>query len=159
MAIGLLGLIIYCGVYVGINHIVLSRSGGSMLHDIISGSIVGQYREALIYLPIIVVSAGLVALAHIGGLKPLDRLLEVKFFQRSGRSSYSGYLFHFAAVKACMFLVGGVVGLGLGANAAGLIGKSLVFICALPLTIAVAELSYAWVEKPSARYLARVLRT
>ncbi len=150
MALTILGavlMVLYVAAYAWANIALRGAVGVNIFRDILSGSVEGQFREAVIYTPLVVLFSGVVALAYV---KPLPDAAWVRALSRWGRASYSGYLWHFAVITLVqtILVMGGVV---LGGRWAAMPGKALLFVLSMALLVPVSLAFYRWVEKPAAR--------
>lgn len=115
------------------------------LRNILSGVLYGQGREIWVYYVPTSLSAA-VLMAILVRRQPLLRLCRLPGLQAIGRISYGGYLFHVPVLMILGSLVpafdGPVTGLRTYLVHSGL------FVCAYAATVAVAWLSYQYLEQP-----------
>jgi peptidoglycan/LPS O-acetylase OafA/YrhL len=151
---GLAALAIYCAVYVAMNVFVRGDHGLEAFRNVISGILFGQYREVILYSVLALTFAGVVACAVTGAVA--GRLLASPLLKYVGQVSYGGYVYH-------------PLGIGVGMLAAGLAARYgplsghlmtdlVTFLVAWPLTIAIAALSYRFVETPIMKGVGRRMR-
>lgn len=143
---GFAATVIFFAAYAGINAFYLGRHGLEIVKDIASGENVGQYREVMIYTPILLLSAGLVACASRDTMICRLLLLNLPLMQRAGKTSYSGYIWHFLVIVVMQELLEPVAARFFNGSALAL--GMMVFFCAVPLTVAIAELSFRFIEVP-----------
>jgi len=140
-------MVLYAVAYAWANIAFGGAVGLDIIRDIVSGNVEGQFREAVIYTPLVVLFSGVVALAY---LKPLPDAGWVRALSRWGRASYSGYLWHFAVITLVQAILV-MCGVALGGRWAAMPGKALLFILSMALLVPVSLAFYRWVEKPAAR--------
>lgn len=147
-------LALYAAVYVGVNSWVRDAQGSDALRNVVSGILIGEHREALLYSAIGLAMAGVVALAACSD--PLSgRLLRLPALAAIGRISYGGYVYHSLALKiANMLLASAGLATGRGSMIAGLAQ----FALGCAMTLVLAWLSYRWFEKPVERHVMRADR-
>lgn len=134
---------LYAAAFVTVNATRRDTRGVSTLKNVISGVLYGEHREAILYS---VVAAGAAAIvAATVTAQPGPGLLSGRAVTYVGRVSYSGYLFHALVIHA-------VAGPLLGAlGRAGVpvpMARGMLFAVVLPVTLAVATMSYRWCEIP-----------
>jgi peptidoglycan/LPS O-acetylase OafA/YrhL len=154
MLAGCLATIVYAFAYILIN-----RSHGAMglgaLRNIFSGILIGQGRQIWLYSVIDLLSAGLLWLSL--NESRWSKLMRNRHLQAIGRVSYGGYIYH----ALCIHWVVGFLRphLNFGSTMVGKLEFGLViFAFALPLTIALATLSYRRMEQPIIAVTGRRLR-
>lgn len=146
-ALGFVALALYALTYIGVNHFHRHETGIAMLRNVVSGILIGEHRETLLYSAVGFAMAGLVGLAatrdelarSVLGLAPMQWI---------GRISYGGYIYHQAALKMATLLLAqaGVI------TRHGSAGAHLAqFAIGLLITIALAWMSYRWFELPASR--------
>ena len=144
-ALGVTAMILYAAAYVWVNH-THGLHGVRLLRDVISGILIGDQRQVWLYSAVALLSAGALAMT-LTGKAPWSPIARIGILQAVGRVSYGGYIYH----PLCVFWIG--AGLGLVISPGGhLIGKLafgvLRFALALPATLALALLSYRFIERP-----------
>jgi peptidoglycan/LPS O-acetylase OafA/YrhL len=142
---GLGVMIAYIGVYVGVNH-AHGATGVRMLRNIISGILYGDFRQVWLYSAVALLSAGLIA-TILAGKAAWVGFTRNGLLQAIGRVSYGGYVYH----ALCVRWVGELMRLVIPpatTMASKLEFGAAQFAVALSATIAVALLSYHWVEQP-----------
>jgi peptidoglycan/LPS O-acetylase OafA/YrhL len=144
--VGCVAMAAYVAVYMGFNAAVGHASGMGMVRDVLSGDIVGQFREVVIYIPLVILFSGLVCLAY---LQPIRSAAAARV-AAWGRASYSGYLWHFAVIVAVQAVLG-LAGLKLDASWGAMPGKALLFVISLLLLIPLSMALHGRVERFGAR--------
>jgi peptidoglycan/LPS O-acetylase OafA/YrhL len=157
--LGIASLIAFTGFYAFINHVTRGAAGMSAFKDILSGAAFGELREALVYVPVLLLSIGCVVSA-IADRSLIQVFLKWKWISYVGRCSYSGYMIHLAVIW--YLRLGFVTYLGLsdvGARSAIIIVERLaLFGIATALTVALSIPMFEWIEKPLAKQTRRLLR-
>lgn len=148
-------LTVYVAFYMGVNA-VDGRRGLAITKSIITGDATGHFREAVVFVPLIVLSAGLVGMAYTGGGRVFDSVLSWKWVRRAGRTSYSGYLWHFAVIVLVKHVLESATGLSMDARFSSWPNKLMMMIIVMPIAVAVAELSYRCIEIPGAKLFNRL---
>jgi peptidoglycan/LPS O-acetylase OafA/YrhL len=144
---GVVCLAAYVAVYGSINALILHRTGLRIAANILTGEIIGQFRDAVVYPPLIILFAGLVAVAYSSSAGIVQGLLGTRIVQWAGRTSYSGYLWHSAIIGFVSWLFGNVPQLHLDKSLSSLGPKFLLFVVALAVTVLVSDISYRLIEK------------
>jgi peptidoglycan/LPS O-acetylase OafA/YrhL len=147
---GLVGAVslAYVGIYAGIGLANVGHLSVEGLRNIVSGILYGQGREVFVYL----VPTGMSAVLLMGilsGERHCLRLCRLPGLQAIGRISYGGYLFHIPVLMALTAVV--------PLFAAPVTGPLSyvchigLFICAYPITVGAAWLSFAYFEQRFSR--------
>lgn len=147
---GFAALSVYAAVYARINYAVRHEQGVAIVRNVISGILFGEYREVVLYSAVGLAMTGLVALAANGGGGGLGFVLRLPALQWLGRISYGGYLFHPLGLKCATLLL---AMLGVSTRYGGIAAHVLQFSVGLGLTVALAALSFRWLETPCRRLL------
>jgi peptidoglycan/LPS O-acetylase OafA/YrhL len=142
--IGLLAVITYFLIYVGINLYIQDRVGPEIVKDIISGNLTGQMREVFIYSALALFFTGLVALASTRSALT-QWLLGNPYLQWVGKVSYGAYIIHALCIKIATSLV---IGYGVPYSEANIIERLFVFTLTVIMTLALAGLSFRYIETP-----------
>jgi len=145
---GMVALGLFLIAYMVINHIVLGRHGIDIARDIVSGILVGQYRELFLYSIVGLVSTGLVALA-IARDDWLQWFAKGRLLQSIGVISYGGYIYHAFVIRGVKLIIAAV---GPLSAAPEVVRHLMAFAIGYPATLAVAWLSYRFLEQPLIRY-------
>jgi peptidoglycan/LPS O-acetylase OafA/YrhL len=143
---GIIASLLFFAVYAAVNALHLGRHGLDIFKDIASGANVGQYREVMIYTPILLVSAGLVACAARDTVVSRILMLRLPLMQRAGKTSYSGYIWHFAVIVTVRNMMMPFAATYISGSALAL--DLITFVLSVPLTVVVAELSFRFIEVP-----------
>lgn len=138
----LVGLLAYTAVYVGLN-LASGAHGLAAARNVFSGRLVGDGREALVYTLVVLVAAAAVVAALQGRLRWLAAPLVVW----CGRISYGAYLYQGVVVWALLQVFGPLAALSLP-------GRLVLLAVALPVTLALAHLSFTALEEPLRRRFA-----
>lgn len=143
---GAAALAAYAASYLWVNWAIRGARGLDLLRGVVSGILLGEHREVLLYCAVNLASAGLVALAATDD--PLVRApLRSRLARRIGEISYGAYVYHAAALSLTSIALAHLPGAG-----AGVVGRALLFACGYAATVALAELSYRHLE---ARFIGR----
>lgn len=140
LATGLALLALHVAVYAAVNWSSGAR-GLAVLRNVLSGHLVGEGREALVYTAVNVLAASAVAAA----LGRRQRWLANPLLAGCGRISYGAYLVHGLVIWLAVEALGPVGGLSL-AQRATLLPVVLVSSFALALV------SWRWLEEPLRRW-------
>jgi peptidoglycan/LPS O-acetylase OafA/YrhL len=149
--IGVTSIIFYVVAFVAINILVRERVGIEVVKDVISGILYGEGREVFLYTALALASLALLALtvARHPLVQPLTGL---SVLQRIGKISYGCYIYHNLCLLVAAFLVSGkwqgVGGMSIPARVA-------VFVIGLALTVAIAQLSWQFLERPAVALVKR----
>lgn len=146
MAVGL-----YVVSYVAINVVIRDREGLEIVRDVVSGVLYGQGREVLIYTALGLGSLALLALT-LARHPVVQWVTGVSFLQRIGRVSYGCYIYHLLCLNVAALIIGGKWG---GTYTYGVSQRIMVFVAGLALTIALAQLSWRFLEQPAAAAVKR----
>ena len=143
--------------YMAVNYHFGARGMG-IAEKILSGNAVGQGRAAVMFTPIMLLSAGLVASAATPGAV-LHSLLDRPRLVRIGRASYSGYLIHFLILVIFQQALTDLFGIDWTARRtiAGLGTKALLVCLAAPATVVLADMIHVRFEVPASRLVGRWL--
>lgn len=154
---GIMAMALYYGGYMAVNWHFGAR-GGAVVQKILSGNSVGQGRAAVMFTPIMLLSAGVVASAATAGTR-LSRWLSRPALVAVGRASYSGYLIHFLVLAAFQMALSVMFGVDWseGRSVWGLATKVLLVLLVTPATIVLADLMYRHFEVPAAQVVNRWL--
>ncbi len=139
-AIGLACLFLYIGVYLLVNIRIVGTHGITSFRNVVSGILEGQGREVFVYSAVGAVATGMVALAAARDplVGPILRLRPLQFV---GVISYGAYLYHLLV----MLCVSKVFPAAPGAT---VVHKLFVFAISYPLVVALAWLSFTFIEMP-----------
>jgi peptidoglycan/LPS O-acetylase OafA/YrhL len=145
LAAGVIGMLAYVAAYVWINgrH---GATGLALLRGVISGVLFGDLKQVWLYSAVAAVSAGCLATV-LAGEKAWRPIAESRLLRMIGRVSYGGYVYHALCVHLVTDAMRMVVSPGPGIASKIAFGVPL-FALSLPLTVAVAWLSYRYVERP-----------
>ncbi|WP_267414872.1 MULTISPECIES: acyltransferase [unclassified Sphingomonas] len=157
--LGISSIIAFVGLYAIINHMTRGQAELSAFKEILSGSSFGELREALVYVPVLLLSIGCVGSAIVD--KSLIQIfLNWKWVSYVGRCSYSGYVIHLAVIWYLRLGLDTYLGLSdVGERSTIIIVERLgLFAIATALTVALSIPMFEWVEKPLARQTRRLLR-
>jgi peptidoglycan/LPS O-acetylase OafA/YrhL len=146
--IGFTALILYFTFYVGVNHYVRNAHGSDLIRNIISGILIGEYREVTLYSALGLAMTGLVALAAKGDIW-VRSVLQLRSLQYIGSISYGGYIFHQLGLKWATILLGTM---GIITRQGGIAAHVAQLAIGLAITLMLAWLSFRWIETP-ARHL------
>jgi peptidoglycan/LPS O-acetylase OafA/YrhL len=154
LLVGVAAMATYVGAYVLVNH-AQGAMGLKMFRNVVSGILFGQSRQVWLYSAVALLSAG--ALAMTLARPPFWKAVTGNaLIQTIGRVSYGGYVYHVLCVRS----VGALLGL-VAVQGHGMAGKlefgALRFALALPLTVAVAWISYRVIERPVIAWVHRSL--
>lgn len=149
-ALGVAAFGAYAVAYVGVNALVLDRSGVELVKDVVSGILFGQGREVWMYSALAILNCGLLAWTA-SGRAPWRALTRVRVLQWIGEISYGAYIFHALAI------VGVCWALGAPAHDIPLALRPVVFVLASAVAIAAAAVSSRFLEKPCIRWANRRL--
>ncbi len=149
--IGGLAIVLYVATFVAINILVRDRAGLEVIRDVVSGILYGQGREVFLYTALALASLALLALtvARHPLVQPITGL---KALQWIGRISYGCYIYHSLCIRVAGFIIRG--GKWHGADFS-IAERVLLFVIALGLTVAIAQLSYQFLEKPAMAFMKR----
>lgn len=142
---------LYLSAYMAVNYLVLHRHGTDIVRDIISGIMYGQGREVFAYTALGLGFLGLVALtaARSKLVQPVTGLAGLQWI---GRISYGCYIYH----ALCLHVISSAVtGHWEVSKDLPVAGRIIVFALTLPLTLAIAQLSFRYVEQPAAALIGR----
>jgi peptidoglycan/LPS O-acetylase OafA/YrhL len=138
----------YVGTYVGIGLADAGHLSVAVLRNIVSGILYGQGREVFVYLVPTGISA-VILMGILAGERHCLRLCRLPGLQAIGRVSYGGYLFHIPVLMiltaAVPLFTAPVTGPFSYLCHIGL------FICAYPITVGAAWISYAYFEQRFSR--------
>lgn len=139
-AIGLACLLLYVGVYLLVNVRVVGTQGITSFRNVISGILEGQWREVFVYSAVGAVATGTVALAAARDpiVGPILRLRPLQFV---GVISYGAYLYHLLVMLSISKLFP-------AAAEPAITHKIFQFVVSYPLVIALAWLSFTFIEMP-----------
>jgi peptidoglycan/LPS O-acetylase OafA/YrhL len=149
---GLGAMVAYCIYYIYINS-TLGAHGVNMFRDVISGILFGEHREAFVYIPFVLLSAGVISLIIT---KPANfRTRAINALAAVGTVSYGGYVYHITVL--------GLIGrlgnqLHVSSGPAVFAVRGGVFVLTMILTLAVAFVSYRFFEQPLISRVGRALR-
>jgi len=159
LLLGIASLIAFTAIYSIINHVTKGATGMSAFKDILSGAAFGELREALVYVPVLMLSVGCVVSAVA------DRSLAQIFLKRQwisyiGRCSYSGYMIHMAVIWSLRLGLNAYLGLSdAGERSTIVIVERLgLFSIATVITVVLSIPMFEWIEKPLAKQTRRFLR-
>lgn len=144
-AAGVACLTLYIALYVGVNHDVRGAQGVDALRDILSGILIGEHREALLYSVVGLAMTGLVALAAAGD-RLLAPLLRLPALGSIGLISYGGYVFRPLGGEGAARLLS-----SLHVPPDGIAASVAHFLLGSAITLLLAWLSYRWIERPIQR--------
>jgi len=148
--VGFAAITLYCAIYLAINWFVLGRHDLEVLHDVISGVLYGQGREIFLYSALGLFSLAVLLLAATRH-RSTQWLLGQPALQWVGKVSYGGYVYHTLCMKlASQFLFHSSKGLGLDGVSLG--SHIALFVTSLALTLALAGLSFRFLEMPVQRF-------
>lgn len=145
LAAGALAMAAYVGVYVGVNH-AHGATGLRLFRQIISGILFGDQRQVWAYCAVTALSTGILAVT-LAGEKAWMMIVGNRALQAVGRVSYGGYVYHALCILLTGRLLNLVIAPGRGMAAKLEFGAGH-FVLALSATIALALLSYRYVERP-----------
>jgi peptidoglycan/LPS O-acetylase OafA/YrhL len=143
--IGFISIAVYALAFVMINVVIRERTGIEALRDVVSGILYGEGREVFLYTSLALASLALLALTvarhplvqPITGLRPLQWI---------GKISYGCYIYHNFCLLAAAFIVSGKWD---GIGGFSIPARIAVFVIGLGLTLAVAQLSWRFLERPA----------
>jgi peptidoglycan/LPS O-acetylase OafA/YrhL len=139
---------LYVGVYAALGLAAAPHVSMDALRNIVSGVLYGQGREVFVYMLPTGISAAIIVGILCGQASCL-RLCRVPGLQMIGRVSYGGYLLH---IPVLMALGAAVPIFYLPANNLhGILAHIGLFLCAYPVVVALAWLSFTFFERPVAR--------
>lgn len=146
---GFAALALYFTTYVGVNHLVRNEHGSDLLRNILSGILIGEHREVLMYSALGLAMTGLVALAATGDsiVRPL---LRGRLLSQIGEISYGGYVFHQLALKSATTLL---AMLGISTRDGGVLAHLAQFAIGVMITLPLAYFSFRWFETACQRLL------
>ena len=145
----------YCAVYVLVNR-AHGAVGAGMFKNVISGILIGDLRQVWLYSVVAALSAGVLAIT-IADVPFWRRVTRVPLLQLVGRVSYGGYVYH----ACCIWLLDEPVRRVLRTGpslASHVVFGVVLFAIALPATVAVAWVSYRYVERPIIAAVGRWLK-
>lgn len=146
---GIAALALYSVAYVGVNHVVLHAQGLDMLRNVVSGVLIGEHRQAVLYSAVGLAMTGVVALAVAGdGL--LTPVLQLPALGSIGLISYGGYVYRPLGGEGAAYILAHLH-VPPGAFAAGVAH----FLIASAIALLLAWLSWRWIEQPVQRRLAQ----
>ena len=125
---------------------VHGATGLRILNHIVNGVLFGAGREVWVYSAIAALAAGVLATA-LTGQAPWVWLLRQRWLQAVGRVSYGGYVYHALCVQWIAVLLAWAMAAMTMTMHPMVLGAAR-FLLALPLTVAVARLSWRYVERP-----------
>lgn len=143
IALGMSAL--YVLAYAVVNLALFGHISLGVLRNILSGVLYGQGREIWVYYVPTSLSVALL-MALLVGREWLLRLCRLPGLQAIGRISYGGYLFHVPVLMIIASLVPAFDGPVTGAST--YLAHIALFVCAYVATVAVAWLSYRYLEQP-----------
>lgn len=154
---GLVAMAVFLLVYSRINIATRNVDEFASFKNILSGDAYGQLREALIFVPVLALSFGLV-LSSLVETSWLRGLFQHDWIAYIGRCSYSGYMIHFAVIWALRG-IGESVGLSdAGDRSTAIITLRVVlFLLSTSLTIGLSTLLFRWLEQPLAGVAKRLM--
>ena len=150
IAAGVAAMTSYCMTYVLVN-IAHGDRGVAIFRNVISGILFGQHREVFVYMPFVILAAGLVCLVVV---RPPPNLKLLTVLAAIGEISYGGYIYHVTILRWAGFL-GSLLH---PSGAAVFLVRGAVFAVAMTLTISLAWLSYKNLERPLISFGGRLLR-
>ena len=148
---GMSALALYMAAYFAVNHGVRSETGLDITRNVISGILIGEHRETVLYTAVALAMTGVVALAASGD-SLVTLILRLAPLQWVGRISYGGYVYHALALKAATVLL---AALGLVVRNGSTPAHVLQFLWGSGVAICLAGLSFRWFERPIARFSMR----
>ena len=144
-ACGAAAFAVYCAAYVLVNR-AHGAAGVEMLRNVVSGIQFGDLRQVWLYSVLAAASAGLLAVTLADA--PVWRfVVRSRWLQLIGRVSYGGYVYHIACIWGLGELLRRLPATELLQSHA-LAFEVVLFLAALPLTVALAWVSYRYVEQP-----------
>lgn len=151
-AIGATALTLYMGAYVAINAIVRDRAGLDIIRDIVSGILYGEGREVFLYSAL-----GLASLALVAQTASRNRLVQpftgLRPLQHIGKISYGAYIYHSIAIWLTYWLAK----MALGHTGDMAVPQRIAFFAvALTITLAMAEISWRYLERPAMGWVRRL---
>lgn len=152
-AVGLVLLAIYVATYAAVDQAHSARGVG-VLRNVVSGILIGQGREGPLYTIVDILAASLLLLTL--DEKTALPLAGNRWLQYVGRISYGGYVYHEAGLWLFVTLLPRTLVAGRGA--AGHVAYDVAdFLFSAALAIALAALSYRWIERPVMRRAGRTV--
>lgn len=149
--LGGVAVALYILCFVSINVVVREREGLEIVRDVVSGILYGQGREVFIYTALGLGSLALLALTL--ARHPLVQWVTgLSLLQRIGRVSYGCYIYHLFCLNAAAVIIGGKWG---GTYAYTVPQRIMVFALGLVFTVALAQLSWRFLEQPAAAAVRR----
>ena len=150
IAAGIAAMISYCMAY-GLVNIADGDRGINIFRNVISGILFGQHREVFVYMPFVILAAGLICLVVV---RPPPNLKVVTALAAIGEISYGGYIYHVTILRWAGYL-GSLLH---PSGPAIFLVRGAVFASAMALTIGLAWLSYKNFERPLISLGGRLLR-
>lgn len=151
LPLSLLGLlaVALCGlVYAGIHAHAQGFVDLSSIQNVFSGILAGQLKEVFLYSALAVFFTGLTGLATSRSVLT-QWLLGNRHLQWLGNVSYGAYIYHALCIKIAVIMI---MGVSAEFSNATLTDKLLVFGLTVLLNLAVAGLSFRYLETPINRY-------
>jgi peptidoglycan/LPS O-acetylase OafA/YrhL len=149
--LGCTAVVLYVVSFVSLNVFVREREGVEIVRDVVSGILYGQGREVFIYTALGLGSLALLALT-LARHPVVQWFTGLPILQRIGRVSYGCYIYHLLCLNAAAVIIGGKWG---GTYTYSAPQRVMVFVLGLALTVALAQLSWRFLEQPAAAAVKR----
>lgn len=149
--LGCAALILYVATYLALNVFVRDREGLEIARDVVSGILYGEGREVFLYTALGLGSLAVLALTL--ARHPLVQFVTGRpLLQWIGRLSYGGYIYHALCLNIAVVAIGGRWG---GMADLSVPERGVVFCVGLALCLAMAQLSWWFIEQPAAAAVKR----
>ena len=149
--LGCTALALYVAIYVSLNIFVRDREGLEIIRDVVSGILYGEGREVFLYTALGLGSLALLALT-IARHPSVQFITGRPLLQWIGRLSYGGYIYHALCLNIAVVLIGGKWS---GMADLSVPERGVVFCIGLAMTLAMAQLSWWFIEQPAAAAVRR----
>lgn len=150
--LGCAAVLLYVVSFVSLNIIVRDREGLEIIRDVVSGILYGQGREVFIYTALGLGSLALLALTLVRH-PAVQWVTGLPVLQWIGRISYGCYIYHLLCLNVAALIIGGKWG---GTYTYSVPERVMVFAVGLLFTVALAQLSWRFLEQPAAAAVKRL---